>query len=290
MIGILVYEKEAAQFNMSYINQYLEEGMKIGLDITLCYYEEIRFGVKNNCKIVYYQGKLLEHIHFVINRTRESILSKQFERMGIPVFNSSMICEICNDKALTYQYLSNKGIRMIDSFFVRNQEIAEFLKSANEAMVIKSVAGHGGKQVYLYEPSEKSKVEEVDKIVAIMNGQDVVVQPYVKGKRQDLRVYIIGNEIVASVLRSAKDGFRANYSLGGEVSLYTLSTKEESIVRSIMKEFDFSYVGIDFLVDEEGKLIFNEVEDVVGARMLYQCSNINIVSRYLKYIKNRIVN
>lgn len=290
MVGILVYEKEAAQFNMSYINQYLEEGKKIGLDISLCYYEEIRFGVKNNSKKVYYQGKLLDHISFVINRTRESILSKQFEGMGIPVFNSSMICEICNDKALTYQYLSNKGIRMIDSFFVRNQEIAEYLQAANETLVIKAVAGHGGKQVYLYEPSEKSKADYVDKIVAIMNGQDVVVQPYVKGKRQDLRVYVIGNEIVASVLRSAKDGFRANYSLGGEVSLYTLSNEEESIVRSIMKEFDFSYVGIDFLIDEEGKLIFNEVEDVVGARMLYQCSNINIVSRYLKFIKNKIVN
>ena len=47
-------------------------------------------------------------------------------------------------------------------------------------------------------------------------------------------------------------------------------------------------VGIDFLVDEKGKFLFNEIEDVVGARMLYQLTSINLVEKYLQFILEQI--
>ena len=49
-------------------------------------------------------------------------------------------------------------------------------------------------------------------------------------------------------------------------------------------------VGIDFIIGDRNELIFNEIEDVVGARMLYQTSNINLVGLYLDYIKSEILN
>ena len=51
--------------------------------------------------------------------------------------------------------------------------------------------------------------------------------------------------------------------------------------------FDFSLVGIDF-VFHRGKMVFNEIEDVVGARMLYSKTDINIVSLYLDFILSLI--
>ena len=35
-------------------------------------------------------------------------------------------------------------------------------------------------------------------------------------------------------------------------------------------------------------MVFNEIEDVVGARMLYSKTDINIVSLYLDFILNEI--
>ena len=56
-----------------------------------------------------------------------------------------------------------------------------------------------------------------------------------------------------------------------------------------MALFDIGLAGIDFLIGDNGELIFNEVEDVVGARMLYQCvPDINLVGKYLDYILSRI--
>ncbi|MDF2611730.1 MAG: hypothetical protein K0R92_3204, partial [Lachnospiraceae bacterium] len=42
------------------------------------------------------------------------------------------------------------------------------------------------------------------------------------------------------------------------------------------------------IIGDQGELIFNEIEDVVGARMLYQCTDINLVRLYLNYIKENL--
>ena len=55
-------------------------------------------------------------------------------------------------------------------------------------------------------------------------------------------------------------------------------------MEKIIGEFDFGLVGIDFLIDEQEDFVFNEIEDVVGARMLYQVSDINLLHEYFVYI------
>ena len=57
----------------------------------------------------------------------------------------------------------------------------------------------------------------------------------------------------------------------------------------IVELFDFGMVGIDFIIGDSGELIFNEIEDVVGARMLYQCMpGVNLVGKYLRFIKETL--
>mgnify|MGYP000090003010 CR=1 FL=1 len=48
------------------------------------------------------------------------------------------------------------------------------------------------------------------------------------------------------------------------------------------------YIGIDFLFDG-GHLIFNEIEDTVGARMVYDKTDIDIIKLYCDYIKKNIL-
>ena len=70
--------------------------------------------------------------------------------------------------------------------------------------------------------------------------------------------------------------------------MYFLKAVEQELVQKIIDLFDFDMVGIDFILDDNGNLVFNEIEDVVGARMLYQCSDIDIVKEYLCYISKKI--
>lgn len=300
MLAWIIYFREAAIYNREYIRFYIEEGRKLGIEIRLVLVEDIEFGVRSNHWFITIDKKEVDYPDFVINRTIYPLLSRQLELLGIKVYNNSVVSEICNDKARTYQFLAKTGIPMVDSCFYQNGRMKEVLLSVAEPTVVKAVEGHGGQQVFLATPDKlelNKSCPEIDtssdlgllsqaykSILQGMGNSDFVVQPLVGNKYQDLRVYVIGNEIIAAVLRTAKDGFKSNFSLGGEVRRYDLSVKERILTKTIIDQFEFGLVGIDFIKGDQGELIFNEIEDVVGSRMLYQCSDINIVELYLKYI------
>ena len=60
----------------------------------------------------------------VLSRQRDSLISFHFERMGVPVFNCSRVCAICNDKRVTHQFLS--GLPMPETVFL---SVPEALKN-----------------------------------------------------------------------------------------------------------------------------------------------------------------
>jgi gamma-F420-2:alpha-L-glutamate ligase len=322
MVAWIIYFREGAIYNRQYIQFYIEEGRKLGIEVKLILVEELEFGVRDNVWFLEYKKKEVIKPDFAICRAIYPLLNRQLENMGIRVFNSSFVSEICNDKARTYQYLAKTGIKMVDSSFYRNIQMKEVIsklvmpvvvkkvnsqveqpiivkevnpqvvqptvvKEVNARLehpfVIKAVDGHGGSQVFLVEDFERQA-----EIIQGLGSSDVVVQPLTGSRHQDLRVYVIGKEIVAAVLRTGKDNFKSNFSLGGEVCIYHLNQEEIDLVNLIINQFDFGLVGIDFIIGDEGELIFNEIEDVVGSRMLYQTSDINIVERYLNYIRKII--
>ena len=274
----LIYREEDTEKNRWYIDTYIKTAPKYGLNCRLVLTKEITCGVKDGKTFVFGPEELPD---FAVVRAIDPDLSERLEKCGIRCFNSASVSRICNNKAYTYSFVSGMGIPMPDSCFVKGEDLEGFLRHCEKGKVIKSVSGHGGAEVMLYNGNELA-------VLQTMRGKDVVVQEHIGHKAQDLRVYCLGKQILASVLRQSDNDFRANFSLGGKVELYSLKPEEESIVKQILRKLSPDLVGIDFLLDEKGKLIFNEIEDVVGARMLYKVSDINIVDEYLKYIAQKM--
>lgn len=299
MTGWLIYGQADAEKNKNYIEFYITEGKVLGIEILLLYREKIEFGIFNNTWSMKYNGKVCKKPNFAIVRTIYPLLSKQLEELSIPVFNSSEIARICNNKAITYQTVAGLSIPIIDTTFVEGCMVKQKLEQISSPTVVKTICGHGGTQVFLtlpkvstFQPDPYSKIRSSEtpreEILSSIGYEDCVMQPLINGRNQDLRVYVIGKDIIASILRTSNEGFRANFSLGGNVSTYELCLEEQAIVHKIINHFNFSMVGIDFLIGDKGELIFNEIEDVVGARMLYHCTDINLVKKYLVFILDKI--
>lgn len=284
LLGWLVYDRQGAERNRSYIKMHMEEAGKLNMEIQLKYAEDFLFGVKDGNMFCLYEQKKEQLPDFVICRAIRPELSAYLELLGIQVFNNAKVSDICNDKAKAHAYLSGKGIPMVDTVFLKNTEFIEAFQKIPTGTVIKAVAGHGGQQVFCKTSLNK------EEIIREIGSSEVVLQKLIGKAHQDVRVYVIGKEIIAAVCRTATSGFKSNFSLGGKVELYTLSETQERLVNKIIDQFDFGLVGIDFLIGDDGEFIFNEIEDVVGARMLYQCSDINLVGRYLEFIKKELCN
>ncbi len=104
---------------------------------------------------------------------------------------------------------------------------------------------------------------------------------------RDLRVWVVGKKIITSIFRENKNDFRSNYCLGGTATPYELSSDERALTEKIISLVDGDYYGIDF-VFHKSKIVFNELEDTVGARMVYDKTNIDILKHYCDHIKSNI--
>lgn len=276
--GWLIYSKEESIRNRFYIESYKEEGELLDMEILLIIAEELEVGVKCNQWYVNYEGEEIEKPDFAICRIMFPLLTSQLEYMGIKTFNNSKVSEICNHKGRTYQYVANSGISIVDTEFVKKEFIEEKLYAMSYPSIVKTAEGHGGREVFLVNQ------EDIQKVIKKCEGKDIVIQPFIGSSHQDLRVYVMGRDIIGAVLRTAKEGFKSNFCLGGSASFYHLSQEESHIINKIIELFSFDFVGIDFIIGDKGELIFNEIEDVVGSRMLYLCSDLNVAALYLKYI------
>ncbi|MDQ2087014.1 ATP-grasp domain-containing protein [Herbivorax sp. ANBcel31] len=274
----LVYDKCRMERNINYINIYFEECKKRNVRLKLMLVEDIEFGIVDNKCTLFYKNKRCSMPQFVIVRTINPLLTKHFELMGVPVFNDSFVSSICNDKQKTYQYVSNTNIEIMDTSFAYKG----CCNSIKYPSIIKSSFGCGGKNVFMVKNQN-----EFEKAIKSFPENNIIIQKPASDLGKDLRVYVLGDKIIASILRVSNSDFRSNYSLGGSVRVYNLGQKEKSIIYKIIEMFDFGLVGIDFVFDK-GKIVFNEIEDVVGARMLYSITDINIVSLYLDFILSKI--
>ncbi len=265
MTAWLIYETSGALRNREYIQFYIDEGKKRGIDIKLVLADDIDF--------------ISPMPDFAIVRAMLPKLSRMLEDKGVPVFNNSHVSEICNDKANTYEYLNFFGIPVIPWQTFRGGHAPDAIEFP---AVIKPCCGHGGENVFLVRDENEYKAA-----LAKILPQDFIIQRVADTIGRDLRVYVVGNEPVASVLRIAKDDFRSNFSLGGNVCAHVLTDEERALVAKVCSVFDFGLCGVDIMYDK-GHPVINEIEDVVGSRMLYATHDINIVALYLDFIQSKL--
>jgi len=257
MFGYLIYNREEKSINQVFIKNLIDAAKK--RKITLCY--------KNKDELDLTTQKVM--VDFAINRTRDFMLAKRLEERGIQVFNSSYTCQVGNDKLLCYQAMDILGERYLP------------LKSSELAFpyVCKSRAGHGGREVYMV-----TRQEELDLVRKKLKGKPYICQEIASELGKDLRVYMLGGQVVKAILRSSQDDFRSNYGLHGNAEVYSLSEKEAKRAKAIAEFIKGDYIGVDFLW-HEGQWLFNEIEDVAGARMLYERTDLDIADLFLEYIK-----
>lgn len=199
---------------------------------------------------------------FVINRTNDYKIAEYFEARGIRVFNPSSLSKIANDKQKCYEFMKENGIEIMP------------INYKGVPAVKKKIDGHGGIDVYMLDKAEPFE-------------DGYVYQKPCDTLGRDVRVWLIGKKIIASILRSSDTDFRSNFCLGGKASEYTLSLEEKELVYKIADLLDYDYIGIDFIFNN-GRLVFNEIEDTVGARMVYSLTDTDILSLYCDYIKEEL--
>lgn len=217
----------------------------------------------------------------VLSRMRLSLYSRHLEAMGIAVYNNSTVCELCNDKRRTHQFLA--GLPMAATRFISK----DAQPPSAYPVVIKPACSHGGDRV-----TQVDAPQAWQSAVQSILPQPALEQHPVEHSGRDLRVYVVFGQIVAAVMRTANAGIVSNFKRGGNVALHMPTLEEKALVQQVIERFakagaPLSFAGVDLLCDSHGPVV-GEVEDVVGSRMLYQTSDIDIAALFLDGLASKI--
>lgn len=278
--GHLIYNKFESIRNKWLVKHYIEEGAKLGLDLELLIEEHIDMVVDREGQKIKYKGAFLDKPDFVIMRTRHTNLALFYENMGLRVFNNSRVHTITNDKMNGYVFAKNAGIEVLATE-------AKFDLDEDEAnipypFVFKPLDGKGGLNVFLI-----NDMDDYKEAFMINKERPYLRQQVASEVGKDLRIYIIGGKVICAYLRTSQGDFRSNFCLGGSATPYELGEAEKDIVKRVTDHLDVDYIGLDLLF-HEGRPVFNEIENVVGARMVYDGSDMDIARDYLEYIAGEL--
>lgn len=276
----LLYDDADFIINQGFARMMQERGEPLGLAVEAVLMSELVLGMQENGQPVCKRNGESARPDAILSRQRDAFVSEQFERMGIPVFNNSLVCRICNDKRITYQFL--QGFPMPQTVFLSptRQDPPE---GTRFPVVVKPACSHGGDRVLVVH-NEHEWREAAARILP----QPALQQAVVTEAGRDLRVYVLGGQILAGVMRTARTGVVSNFKQGGHVALHQLTDAERELAQRVIDRFEqagapLHMAGVDLLYDH-GHPVLGEVEDVVGSRMLYNTSEIDIVALYLQHI------
>lgn len=271
----------------------LEAGNKRGhlmkiIDHMRCYIE-----ITADSPRLIYQGKPLTDIDAIIPRIGASYtfygtaVVRQFEMMGVLSANGSDAIARSRDKLRCLQLLSKEGVGLPVTGFAHStkdtEEVIELVGGA--PLVIKLLEGTQGIGVVLAETYQAAK-----SVIEAFRGLDanILVQEYIKEARgQDLRCFVINDQVVATMQRQAPPGeFRSNIHRGGTVRRIKLSHKERRTAVKAAMAMDLKIAGVDLLRSNHGPVVL-EVNSSPGLEGIERATRIDIASQIIQYLEQQ---
>ncbi len=264
MRGWLIYDEAGAARNGWFIGECIRVAASRGLSLELKIFDPSAWEIP-----------VQELPDFALVRTIAPALNGRLEALGVRVFNSYAVSRVANDKWESYRHAKALGLPVMPTALV-----AEHLDGSpfGYPAVVKSRDGHGGAEVFMIRSEREWQ--------AFVSGKDVerfIVQPLCDEAGKDLRVYVLSGEILAGVYRVSDSDFRSNYSLGGSVQRIPAPVETAKMVKILHQSLGLDFVGVDF-IRHGGEWVFNELEDSVGCRMLYQTSDVDAVGEYIAHV------
>lgn len=267
MNGLIIYN---GTLNIEKITKLVfslkEEGENLGVAMKVLKNTEIIPSYESDGTVSLVCKEKVDNIDFIIFWDKDIILAKHLEKMNYKVFNRAEAIEICDHKGLMHLKLSQAGIRMPKTilspmlFNYKNLDEDYLLNCYEElgsSMIIKESKGSFGMQVY----NIKTKKEFIDKVRELSErNSDFIMQENIESSYgRDIRVNIIGDEVVGSMYRESKVDFRANMSQGGRAKVVEITHEQKEIALKAHRELGLDFSGVDLLFGENDEPILCEV-------------------------------
>jgi ribosomal protein S6--L-glutamate ligase len=269
----------------------VDAGAQRGHDMLVIDYLRCYMDITSQRPKVMYRGAPVDRIDAVIPRIGAShtfygtAVVRQFEMMEVFPANESQGISRSRDKLRCLQLLSRRGIGLPVTGFAHDTKDIDGLidLAGGPPLVIKLLEGTQGIGVVLAETRQAAQ-----SVIEAFRGLDVniLVQEFVKeASGTDIRAFVIGDRVVAAMLRRAARGeFRSNLHRGGTAEKTRLSPEERSTALNAARALGLRVAGVDMLRSERGPLVM-EVNSSPGLEGIEHASGVDVAAKIIRYIE-----
>ncbi len=189
---------------------------------------------------------------------------------------------IVHNKLLTHIALQKHNIPMPRTYITPSTvEAKELLKSVQYPIIMKFPEGTQGKGVMIAD-SRASASSMLDALGAL--DQPFIVQEYIESGNEDIRAFVVGDTVVASMMRVAQKGeARANIHAGGEGKRHELDHDEQKIALQTAKVLGAHVCGVDLLRGPKGPLVI-EANISPGLQGITKVTQVDVADKIAKFL------
>lgn len=282
MKGFVLYSKQQKDLTESDygVNRLLQAAKTKGIELEVLTANQFELVVtRDDKKSILIDDKQTQIPDFVIPRLGSNTtyyalaVIRQLEHLGVYICNGSEAIESVKDKLRMHQLLAHSNLPTPKTMLVKFPiEISVVRREINFPLLIKNVTGTEGAGINLCE-SEDHFIDVMELVYSHNNKANIILQEFIQSSRgQDLRVFVLGGRVVGCMRRSSSTSFKANYSRGGKVESFELTSEIEWLATETAKLANLDIAGIDLLFDGAGFKIceansapgFEGMEQVVG--------------------------
>ncbi|MDF1815827.1 MAG: 30S ribosomal protein S6--L-glutamate ligase [Verrucomicrobiales bacterium] len=272
-------------------NSLAEAARKRGHEVRIINYLKCHLVVASHKPKIYLGEESLDGFDAIIPRIGATYtffgcaVVRQFEMMDVYCLNESVAITRARDKLRSLQLLSRKGIGLPTTAFAHDPKASSSLvkQVGGAPLVIKLLEGTQGVGVVLAET--KSAAESV---IEAFRGLDanILAQEFIEeAKGADVRCFVVGNKVVAAMLRQAKEGeFRSNLHRGGSASVVKMTPDERSTAVRAAKIMGLDVAGVDILRSKNGPMVM-EVNTSPGLEGIEHAPGKDIAGMIIAHIE-----
>jgi ribosomal protein S6--L-glutamate ligase len=187
-----------------------------------------------------------------------------------------------HDKLLTHQKLQSSAIAMPLTYIAPTTESAKnLLKKLNYPILFKFPQGTQGKGV-MYAESFASANSLLDALTAMK--QPFIIQEFIDTNGSDIRAFVIGDKVVASMMRTAVEGEkRSNIHAGGKGFPIQLDEETASLAIKTARAIGCKICGVDILPSKLGPKVI-ELNLSPSLQGITASTKIDIADKIAKYL------
>jgi len=285
-IGIL-----STNANLYSTQRLVEAARERGHQVQVINHKRCYMNITSHNPSVHYKGKAIEGLDAVIPRIGASVsfygtaVLRQFEMMGVYSLNESVAISRSRDKLRALQLLSRRGVGLPVTGFANSPDDTQDLLAiaGGVPVVIKLLEGTQGVGVVLAE-TRKAAESVIEAFRGL--GANFMVQEFIKeAAGADIRCFVIGDKVVASMKRQAREGeFRSNLHRGGSATLIRITPEERSTAVRSARVMGLNVAGVDLLRSNHGPVVM-EVNSSPGLEGIEKATDKDIAGMIIEFIE-----